>query len=137
MKSKPYLRLFTLSAFAATLVACTDLDVDIKSQYTEFPTSDRAAEAISADVYAAYRAALGNNHWMAQTLSSDEAVSLSLGTDWYDGGRFRELHVHNWTPDNAILPTMWNAAMSGINLSNNVLAILGIMKVIKPHQCAP
>ncbi|MEN5197113.1 RagB/SusD family nutrient uptake outer membrane protein [Sphingobacterium faecium] len=125
MKSKPYLRLFTLSAFAATLVACTDLDVDIKSQYTEFPTSDKAAEAISADVYAAYRAALGNNHWMAQTLSSDEAVSLSLGTDWYDGGRFRELHVHNWTPDNAILPTMWNAAMSGINLSNNVLAIFG------------
>ncbi|AIM37061.1 glycan metabolism protein RagB [Sphingobacterium sp. ML3W] len=125
MKSKQYIRLFTLSAFAATLVACTDLDVDIKSQYTEFPTTERAAEAISADVYAAYRGALGYNHWMAQTLSSDEAVSLALGTDYYDGGRFRELHVHNWTPDNAILPDIWNAAMSGINLSNNVLAIFG------------
>src|SRR5690606_35391097 len=83
----------------------------------------RAAEAISADVYAAYRGALGYNHWMVQTLSSDEAVSLALGTDYYDGGRFRELHVHNWTPDNAILPGMRDSAMTGINLANNVLAI--------------
>lgn len=110
---------------ATTLSSCTDLDVDIKSQYTEFPTTERAAEAISADVYAAYRGALGYNHWMSQTLSSDEAVSLALGTDYYDGGRFRELHVHNWTADNGIIPGMWNDAMNGINLSNNVLAIFG------------
>src|SRR5690606_36715291 len=100
-------------------------DVDIKSQYTAFPNSERAAEAISAGVYAAYRDALGYNQWMVQTLSSDEAVSLALGTDYYDGGRFRELHVHNWTPDNAILPGMWDSAMTGINLANNVLAIFG------------
>ncbi|MBD1433509.1 RagB/SusD family nutrient uptake outer membrane protein [Sphingobacterium sp. DN00404] len=123
MKSKQYIRLLSLSALAATLVACTDLEVDIKSQYTEFPSTERAAEAISADVYAAYREALGYNHWMVQTLSSDEAVSLALGTDYYDGGRFRELHVHNWTPDNAILPGIWNGAMTGINLANNVLTI--------------
>ncbi|MFD2744605.1 RagB/SusD family nutrient uptake outer membrane protein [Sphingobacterium populi] len=116
---------FISSALCAALLlsSCTDLDVDIKSQYTEFPTTERAAEAISADVYAAYRSALGNNHWMVQTLSSDEAVSLALGTDYYDGGRFRELHVHNWTADNALLPGIWNGAMSGINLANNVLAI--------------
>ncbi|MCL7987144.1 RagB/SusD family nutrient uptake outer membrane protein [Sphingobacterium sp. lm-10] len=108
---------------ALLLASCTDLDVDIKSQYTEFPTTERAAEAISADVYAAYRSALGNNHWMVQTISSDEAVSLAIGTDYYDGGRFRELHVHNWTADNALLPGIWNGAMSGINLANNVLAI--------------
>ncbi|TJZ54978.1 RagB/SusD family nutrient uptake outer membrane protein [Sphingobacterium olei] len=114
-----------MSALVAAFVSCTDLDVDIKSQYTDFPTTERAAEAISADVYAAYRGALGYNHWMVQTLSSDEAVSVALGTDYYDGGRFRELHVHNWTSDNAILPNMWNAAMTGINLSNNVLTIFG------------
>lgn len=125
MNLKLYIRLFSISALTAVSLSCTDLDVDIKSQYTEFPTSERAAEAISADVYAAYRSALGYNHWMVQTLSSDEAVSVALGTDYYDGGRFRELHVHNWTPDNAILPGIWNAAMTGINLSNNVLTIFG------------
>ncbi len=125
MKSTIFLRLLAASILASTVASCTDLDVDIKSQYTEFPNTERAAEAISADVYAAYRGAIGYNHWMVQTLSSDEAVSLALGTDYYDGGRFRELHVHNWTPDNAILPGMWNAAMTGINLSNNVLTIFG------------
>ncbi|WDF67299.1 RagB/SusD family nutrient uptake outer membrane protein [Sphingobacterium oryzagri] len=125
MKSIPYIRLFCLSILGVATVSCTDLDVDIKSQYTEFPSTERAAEAISADVYAAYRGAIGYNHWMVQTLSSDEAVSLAIGTDYYDGGRFRELHVHNWTPDNAILPSMWDGAMTGINLANNVLTIFG------------
>ncbi|TYR32196.1 RagB/SusD family nutrient uptake outer membrane protein [Sphingobacterium phlebotomi] len=124
MKMKLHI-LVSAAALATTIASCTDLDVDIKSQYTEFPSTERAAEAISADVYAAYRGALGYNHWMVQTLSSDEAVSLALGTDYYDGGRFRELHVHNWTPDNAILPGMWDSAMTGINLANNVLAIFG------------
>lgn len=123
MKTKLHILLST-AAMAITLVSCTDLDVDIKSQYTEFPTSERAADAISGDVYAAYRGALGRDHWMAHTLSSDEAVSVALGTDYYDGGRYRELHVHNWTPDNGILPSMWNSAMTGINLANNVLAII-------------
>ncbi|MGO1244336.1 MAG: RagB/SusD family nutrient uptake outer membrane protein [Sphingobacterium sp.] len=125
MKPIKYTRYISAVALAFTLSSCTDLDVDIKSQYTEFPTSERAAEAISADVYAAYRRALGYNHWMSQTLTSDEAVSLALGTDYYDGGRFRELHVHNWTADNGIIPGMWNDAMNGINLANNVLAIFG------------
>ncbi|HLS94721.1 putative outer membrane starch-binding protein [Sphingobacterium allocomposti] len=123
MKSKLITGFSWTTAAIILLVSCTDLDVDIKSQYTNFPDTERAAEAISADVYAAYRGALGRDHWMVQTLSSDEAVSVALGTDYYDGGRYREFHVHNWTPDNGILPTLWNSAMTGINLSNNVLAI--------------
>lgn len=124
MKMKLHM-LVSAAVLATTITSCTDLDVDIKSQYTQFPDTERAAAAISGDVYAAYRGALGRDHWMAQTISSDEAVSLSLGTDYYDGGRYREFHVHNWTPDNALLPGMWNSAMTGINLANNVLAILG------------
>ena len=124
MKSKLYIGL-SLAALSLAAVSCTDLDVDINSQYTEFPNTERAAEAISADVYGAYRGAMGYNRWMTQTLSSDEAVSLALGTDYYDGGRFRELHVHNWNADNPILPDLWNGAMTGINLANNVLSIFG------------
>ena len=124
MKTKLYIAL-SLAALSLGAVSCTDLDVDVNSQYTEFPNTERAAEAISADVYAAYRGAVGYNRWMTQTLSSDEAVSLALGTDYYDGGRFRELHVHNWNADNPILPDLWNGAMTGINLANNVLSIFG------------
>ncbi|MGE8424618.1 MAG: hypothetical protein ACN6PI_17400, partial [Sphingobacterium siyangense] len=82
MKPTLLIRLLTLSALSFSLGSCTDLDVDIKSQLTEFPDSERAAEAILADVYAAYRGTMGRDHWMVQTLSADEAVSVSMGTDW-------------------------------------------------------
>ncbi|MNK13797.1 SusD family protein [compost metagenome] len=125
MKPTLFIRLFTLSALSFSLGSCTDLDVDIKSQLTEFPDSERAAEAILADVYAAYRGAMGRDHWMAQTLSADEALSVSMGTDWFDGGRYREFHVHNWNADNGLLPSIWNDASTGITLANNAIELFG------------
>jgi len=125
MKPTLFIRLFTLSALSFSLGSCTDLDVDIKSQLTEFPDSERAAEAILADVYSAYRGAMGRDHWMVQTLSADEAVSVSMGTDWFDGGRYREFHLHNWNADNGLLPSIWNDASTGITLANNAIALFG------------
>lgn len=125
MKPTLLIRLLTLSALSFSLGSCTDLDVDIKSQLTEFPDSERAAEAILADVYAAYRGAMGRDHWMVQTLSADEAVSVSMGTDWFDGGRYREFHLHNWNADNGLLPSIWNDASTGITLANNAIALFG------------
>lgn len=125
MKSKLFIRLFSISAVALSMASCTDLDIDIKSQLTEFPDSERAAEAVLANVYSAYRGALGRDHWMAQTLSADEAVSVSMGTDWFDGGRYREFHLHNWTADNGLLPGMWNSASTGITLANRSILLFG------------
>ncbi len=125
MKPTLLIRLLTLSALSFSLGSCTDLDVDIKSQLTEFPDSERAAEAILADVYAAYRGAMGRDHWMVQTLSAVEAVSVSMGTDWFDGGRYREFHLHNWNADNGLLPSIWNDASTGITLANNAIALFG------------
>ncbi|MFE2864567.1 RagB/SusD family nutrient uptake outer membrane protein [Sphingobacterium multivorum] len=125
MKPTLVIRLLTLSALSFSLGSCTDLDVDIKSQLTEFPDSERAAEAILADVYSTYRGAMGRDHWMVQTLSADEAVSVSMGTDWFDGGRYREFHLHNWNADNGLLPSIWNDASTGITLANNAIALFG------------
>lgn len=122
---KTYIKSMLMLGLLATAAGCTKLDVDIKSQYTSFPNSRAAAEAVSADVYNAYRGAMGRDHWMAQTLSSDEAVSVAMGSDWYDGGVYREFHLHNWTPDNGMLPGIWNSAMTGITSCNKVLALFG------------
>jgi len=119
------IKFFFYTALILAVSSCADLDVDIKSQYTEFPDSEAATEAVSADIYNAYRGAMGRDHWMVQTLSSDEAVSVAMGTDWYDGGKYREMHLHNWTPDNGMLPTIWNSAMTGVSSCNKVLALLG------------
>lgn len=112
----------SILSIALALSSCTDLDVVIKSQFTEIPDNERAAEAASAEVYSAYRGALGRDHWMAQTISSDEAVSVAMGSDYYDGGVYRQLHLHNWNPDHNMFETMWNAAMNGIVTANTILS---------------
>lgn len=114
-----------ISVLTIAGAGCTDLNVDIKSQFTSFPDSDAAAEAVSADIYNAYRGAMGLNHWMANTLSSDEALSVAMGSDYYDGGIYRQYCVHNWNADNGYLGGIWNSAMTGITSCNKVLALLG------------
>ncbi|RYF26479.1 MAG: RagB/SusD family nutrient uptake outer membrane protein [Flavobacteriales bacterium] len=120
---KTYIKSLSVLLLATTTISCSKLDVDIKSQYTSFPNSPAAAEAVSADVYNAYRGAMGRDHWMAQTLSADEAVSVAMGSDWYDGGVYRDFHLHNWTADTGMLPGIWNSAMTGITSCNKVLAL--------------
>lgn len=115
----------TILATALVVGGCTDLDVKIKSQYTSFPDSETAAEAVSADIYNAYRGAMGVAHWMVNTLSSDEAVSVAMGSDYYDGGIYRQYVVHDWNRDNGYLNTIWNSAMTGVTSCNKVLALLG------------
>ncbi len=53
---KKIFKLFISAGFlAAATTGCTDLDVDITSQLTEFPDSEIAAEAKLANVYYAFR----------------------------------------------------------------------------------
>ena len=115
---------FLPAALLLVAAGCTDLDVDIKSQYTDFPDSEAAIEAVSAEIYSSYRSAYGGSHWMVQTLSGDEAVAVALGTDYYDGGRYRDLHLHWWTADHPMLPDMWDGAMSGVTSCNKIMAML-------------
>lgn len=80
-----------LFAFVSSLLvlatSCTNLDVDVKSKYTDYPTeSEVALEAKMADVYYAFRKQLGENYNRVQSFSSDEVAGISFGGDYYDNG---------------------------------------------------
>ncbi|MDR2917562.1 MAG: RagB/SusD family nutrient uptake outer membrane protein [Tannerella sp.] len=119
------IKFFWSVALLTVAASCTDLDVKIKSQYTEFPDSEDAIDAISGSVYSSYREAMGRDHWLVQSISSDECVSVAIGGDYFDGGRYRDLHLHTWNADHGIIPSIWNSAMNGVNTCNRVLALLG------------
>lgn len=108
----------------ALITSCTDLDVDIKSQYTTFPDSEIAAEAKTADVYFAMRGPLGRSYNHAQTLSSDEAVGLSLSGDYYDNGAYAHIALHSWTPDDGVIG-FFEDLTSGITKCNKAIIELG------------
>jgi hypothetical protein len=119
IKSLVPVALLTLAA------SCTDLDVDIKSQYTEFPDSELAAEAKAANAYFAMRGPLGCYYNYTQTLSSDETLSFSFnGTDYYDNGIRIHLTLHNWTADDAAIG-YWGSLTAGITTCNGLIAEMG------------
>lgn len=87
-----------------TFSSCTDLDVDLKSTYTEYPDSEIAKEAKMAGLYYGFGGALGRRYMEAALLSSDEFMAVTFGGNWYDGGNYihSSLHAslpgaHTWT----------------------------------------
>ena len=128
---------YILALAAATLLAsCTDLDVDVKSKYTDYPTeSDIAVEAKMADVYYAFRAQLGDNYNRTQTFASDEAAGISFDGDYYDNAENVNPTLHNFKPEDKPL-NYWADLASGITKCNQVIDDLGGSDA-KPEQIAP
>lgn len=120
-----YMKSFILVAMLALAAGCTDLDVGIKSQYTEFPDSELAAEAKAANAYFAMRDPLARDYNHAQTLSSDETMCFSFnGSDYYDNGRYAHIALHSWTPDDAVIG-YWENFTQGITTCNKLIAEMG------------
>ena len=128
--------LFALASSALVLAtSCTDLDVDVKSKYTDYPTeSEVALEAKMADVYYAFRQQLGDNYNRTQTFASDEAAGISFDGDYYDNAENVNPTLHNFKPDNTPL-NYWADLASGITKCNQVIKDLG--DNAKPEQVAP
>ena len=129
-----------LFAFVSSLLvlatSCTNLDVDVKSKYTDYPTeSEVALEAKMADVYYAFRKQLGENYNRVQSFSSDEVAGISFGGDYYDNGENVNPTLHNFNPEDKPL-NYWADLASGITKCNQVIEDLGGDNA-KPEVTAP
>ena len=103
---------------------CTDLDVDVKSQYTSYPNSEIAIEAKASDVYYAFRGPVGRRYNEAMTLSSDECMGVSFDGDYYDTGNYAHASLHSFKPDDPFIG-YWGDLSSGITKCNRVIVDLG------------
>lgn len=111
---------------ALATVGCTDLDVDIKSVYTEYPNSEIAAEAKTNDAYFAFRAALGRRYDEALSCNSDEYTAISFGGDYLNNRDCANFSQHSVDPDacDPMLAT-YNDIQSGITKCNQVILDFG------------
>ena len=117
MKTR-YILATALLALAAS--SCTDLDVDVKSKLTEYPSSEIAMEGKMADAYYAFRKPLGNNYNRYQTFSSDEATGLSFDGDYYDGAENVNPTLHTFQANNTP-GNWWSDLASGITKCNKLI----------------
>lgn len=114
-----------ISALVST-VGCTDLDVDVKSQYTDenFPTTEADMEAVCGPAYTTLKAMYGRWFWLVSSCSTDEAVMVCNGGNWYDNGQYADLDLHTWKSNNNNLLTVWDGLFGGISKCNQIISIL-------------
>ena len=115
--------LFSVCA-AALITGCTDLDVNVDSQYTEYPNSEIAVEAKMSDIYFQLRDTFGRRYMEAQSLSSDEYTAVSYGGGWYDSGAYAHPSLHNFQKEDASIDWMGNLT-SGCTKANDVIVEMG------------
>lgn len=64
--------------------------------------------------------------WSLMENASDELVIPGKDNgDWWEQGRWNELHAHQFTPTNKILYQSWDFVFQGITACNEVLYVIG------------
>lgn len=123
MKTKYFI---SAALLALTSVGCTDLDVDIKSQYTEYPESEIALNARLSNAYYAFRGALGRRYDELVSCNSDEYTAVSFDTDYLNGRDMSDISLHmvNADASNSQL-AVYNDIQAGIVNCNQLLMDLG------------
>ncbi len=117
---KNIIKITLAAAVLGITASCTDLDVDVKSIYTEYPNDPIAIEGKMSDVYYSFRQALGNNYNRVQTFSSDEATGVSFGTDYFDKGENIHPSIHNFMSSDDPA-SYWTDLASGITKCNKII----------------
>jgi starch-binding outer membrane protein, SusD/RagB family len=131
------IRNFMRRGFRALLVvpmlalapACTDLTEVPDDALTPGNAFKTEAEILAgvASVYSGLR----GTHWGVYNLSeitTDEVIVPTRGSDWFDNGRWLEIHRHNWTANSgSALDDMngtWNDLFSGVARANLMLNVM-------------
>ena len=119
--------ILTGALLALTTIGCTDLDVDIKSQYTEFPDSEIAIEAQMNNAFYAFRGALGRRFDEGVSCNSDEYTSVSFDGDYLEGRDMASFTLHMISPTNSAsqLDDTFNQLQAGITNCNRILFDMG------------
>jgi starch-binding outer membrane protein, SusD/RagB family len=108
-----------------TISSCTKLDVPVNSQLTSdnFPKTDEQFIAASLPAYTQLRAQYALAYWFLQELSTDEAIIPARGGNWYDNSKYKDLHLHVYTPDHEFVETSWSWGYNGISTCNRILKL--------------
>lgn len=115
--------ILSIGVFLIALSGCDSLNEPVLDESLE---GAGKAETVSGTIAPAY----GQVAWVwrhtinfgLQEIASDEAIlPFRGGTDWFDGGKFMDVHKHEMTPGNVLVTDPWNEITK--NISRTVTAI--------------
>ncbi|PLX24006.1 MAG: hypothetical protein C0597_00410 [Marinilabiliales bacterium] len=120
--------LYIITIFSLVGFGCTDLDEELyeKIPGDQYPENENQIAALPVDAYARLRPLVDDEGWwfLAQEISSDEFCAPTRDADWYDGGKWVNVHRHEWTNDDESVNRMWDVFWSGITRSNQIIDLM-------------
>ncbi len=117
-------KIFAISVLLLALMGC-NLDENLNDTL-----SDKDAEAAGVNTasgvlgYSYQLLEAVGSPWSVWTLnedSSDEEAKPTRGGDWYDGGKWQQMHLHTWTTANPQIVNSYNDITKGIAYSTQVM----------------
>lgn len=120
MKTNTFLsiKILTIFSFIFLLNSCTDLDEVVLDEKSGNSVSDPAGSLAAA--YDRLGDGTFTDHgavFAMQEYTTDEAILPTRGSDWGDGGKWRDMHEFTWSSTNAIIVSNWDLLNNGITRS--------------------
>ncbi|WP_085516011.1 RagB/SusD family nutrient uptake outer membrane protein [Marivirga sericea] len=115
---------FLLTTLAITAFSCTDLEVEeLDSEVIDEDLSSVNVSENLTNLYNSFGAALLNqeNTYGLMEITADAQLVPTRGTDWGDGGRWRQFHQHTWTSSNPDVLRSWNDLNRLTFITNQIL----------------
>ena len=119
-----------LVAMAPVLIgnctALTEVPKDALTPDNAFTTEEEILAGV-ASVYAGLRGTMWG-YWNLSEITTDELVVPTRGSDWYDNGRWLEIHRQGWQENSGSalddMNGMWNDLFSGVARANLMISVI-------------
>ncbi len=120
--------LFIISLLSFVEFACTNLDEELyeKIPGDNYPENANQIANLSVDAYAKFKPLVDDGGWwfLAQEISSDGFCAPTRDADWYDGGKWINVHEHDWSNDDESVNRMWDVFWQGITTCNQIIDMM-------------
>jgi starch-binding outer membrane protein, SusD/RagB family len=127
MKRTKILSLIFVLALSFFYHGCTNLDEEVfdKLPVEEFGQTESQINSLIAPIYRTLKGVFPGNYFLMSECSADMAITPTRkGGDWWDGGQFKELRLHTWSPNTSLVVSSYNSAMGSISSCNKIFAMI-------------
>ena len=127
---KRFLKYFTVAGVILTMfsLSCTKLDETVYSELTaeQFQPTESDVASVIGPVYSNLRNVVSGWAGLYDVIeeSSDAIVTPVRPNGWDDGGMYRRMHKHTWTPEEYHTGALWSRIYAGITHANRALYMI-------------
>lgn len=124
MKSKIIIAFLSVSSLF--LWSCSDLEEEVLDESLKGSGQAQIVSGALAPAYGLLPQTFRHTRYYGlQLIASDEAILPARGGDqWYDGGKFIEVHTHKITPGNGLVGETWDYLTTNISRTVSAIGIL-------------